>query len=136
MKRIWSAALCACMLLTGCSGTQASNEPVPVEETEIKLRPMGPVTDPTHADLVQNARDLCAAVQDSRDRMLEEAQAKGDAEVQIAQKACEEHDARLQELAGLDYDALSDEEIYPYIEEISDLITAFREARDAIAGLS
>ena len=147
MNPICSLLLCLCIALTGCAAGGGAAKPTQEAQTageiqpteapqmqmeEAELRPLVPDEAPTHAEVVQDMLDLIAAARDSCARMLEEAEAKGDDAMKLAEAARAENEPRLTELAGLDYDAMTDDEIYRYMSEVSDILTAFRQARDSI----
>lgn len=132
MKKICTMLMCACLMLTGCAANAGYTG-----KDEAELNRLIPDEAPTHEDMVRGALDLCAAAQDSYARMTEAASRDGADEkgVQEAEKVRETYGKRLTELAKLDYDAMRNEEIIQYMEEVSNIITAIREVRDIFNGL-
>ena len=94
--------------------------------------PASPVNQPSHAQMAADVAQMVANAQDSGARMLESA---GDAHADQAREVWEKYASRLEELAGMDYDAMSDEALGECMLELSEIISAFREVRDRINGL-
>ena len=132
MKKICAMLLCACLSLVGCAG--AGGYPVR-DEADANL--LIPDREPTHEEVVSGMLDLCTAARDSMTIMLEASAQEGADErgVKEAQKVRETYEQRISELAALDYDAMEDAEIVRYMEEVSEIITAIRQARDILSGL-
>lgn len=128
MKKIWSALVCACLALTGCGAKE-----VPIEKVE--MNQLVPDELPSHEEMAQNALDLAAAAQDSLAQMKKAAAEKGEKAQALAEEVCGKVEARVGELAGLDYLPMTEEEIGSYMQEIGGIITTLREARDAIEEL-
>lgn len=135
MMRIWSLLLCCLLLFAGCSGSGAREEAPETGEFSAEIVQLVPEGERTHEEIVAGAQDLCTSAQDSLKRMGEEAQARGGDAEAIAEAARTEWEPRLTELAELDYAAMEDAQIYAAMEEVSNILTAFREARDAIEAL-
>ena len=129
---ITAALLCVCLVLTGCAWGGKNTVTIEVENNRLV-----PDEEPTHEEVVAHMENLCAAAMDSLARMKEAAAADGADKrgVQAAGRAARKYEPRLAELAAMDYGSMSDEEIVAYMEEISQIIADFREARDILSGL-
>ena len=130
MLKLWSLLLCACLTLTACLAVESRTG-----SEEVEFNRLTPEGERTHEEIVSGMREICASARDSFDRMLADAQGKGEREAQAAREVRDQYARRLDELEALDYDAMADAEIYGYMEEISGILTAIREARDVIGGL-
>ena len=128
LLRIWSVLLCACLALTArVRGSEIE------DHGSLEFIPVVPEGERTHEERVNGTRDLVASARDSYDRMRESAQEE---HIEAVEEIRLRYEERLSELAQLDYDAMTDREIMFHMEEVSGIITAIREVRDAIAGLS
>lgn len=137
LLRLWILLLSACVFLTACAGSRApEGGDASAGEDAAELVQLVPDGERTHEEIAQGARQLCASARDSLARMMEEAEPKGAKAKEIAEAARAQWEPRLTELAALDYDALADAQIFDSMTEVSDIITAFREARDAIDALN
>ena len=115
-----------------CCACQTTKELEFSDEAEI--RHLVPDTEFTIEKLIEGTQKLCDSVQDSYSTMLELAGADDASEKGIkATKAVEEkHGERIKELSEIDFSVLSENELEDYMSEMSSLITAIREARDAL----
>ena len=120
-------AMCVCAILTGF--VRGSDLP---REVEGRMREPGPVGESTHEETVESMRQMVANAQDSYARMCESA---GEEHAQLVREIRDQYERRLTELAEMDFASMTDDEIVPYMLEVSNIITAIREARDVIAGL-
>lgn len=118
------------LFLTGCSFFKSShslNADSPINE-------LVPNTEVTLESKIENAADMRDFLKSSYEKMQELA-ATEDASPDgiITAKAVEEQYAdRLEELFALDFSAMDETQIDSYLVEMTDLITAIREARDAL----
>lgn len=140
MKILWILPLCLCLAITAYGNLGNTKKKLEltgmssIEET-YSIRPLGPVREPTHENLVQDTHSLLVSAQDSFERMNAAASEKGEVAVSIAQNARKACEQRLGELVEMDLDALSNEELLDLMLELSDTLTTLREARDAIDDL-
>ncbi len=77
---------------------------------------------------------MCSFLKTSYAKMQELAAAQDASPdgVKAAKAVEEQHDDRLQELFALDFSTMDETQIDSYLVEMTDLITAVREARDAL----
>ncbi len=122
----------AVCLIGICCSCNSAKETETIEKVEINH--LVPETEYSIEMRIKGAQNLCASVQDSYSTMLELASADDASEKGIkAAKAVEEkHGERIKELSEIDFSALSENELEDYMSEMSSLITAIREARDAL----
>ncbi len=122
------------VLLCGCAGSDNPNEDGIHESFTTSIKPASPITTPTHEETAENAASLLGSAQDSFNRMNEAAHNENAPEkgVKAADAVAEKYKDRLEELAETDFSACSDEELSDIMQEISNIITAIREARDLI----
>lgn len=101
---------------------------------EVKINPIGPTTEISLESLISGTQNLCDAVLDSYSTMLELASADDAKEkgIKAAKKVEEKYGERIKELSEMDFSTLSENELREYMHELSNLITAIREARDAL----
>ena len=109
-----------------------SKHPITYEENMIVV---GPTKEFTLEDHVQTANELLAAVTDSYQQMLDSttnssASAKG---INAAEKVREKYDARIEELKATDFSTWSAEDLSELSLELSNIISAIREARDLLS---
>lgn len=138
-KLLLSIIILSSGLFCGCLSST-----VPKKEDSMKLvgteeiKPASPVIDFTFEELVENTDNLLNSVLDSYQIMTEAAQ-QSDAPkkgIKAADKVQKEYAERLAELKDTDLSGYSPEELYSLSEELSDIITAIREARDLLNGIS
>ena len=122
--------LCACLTLT-MPVTGGGIEGGIIEESP-EIEPLGPTGDGTREEVVSGIRQMLANAEESCALMMESAEEKGAEARQLAEDARDQYAQRLTELGEMDYGDLSEAELGQYIDEISNIITAFREARDAM----
>ena len=126
------------IFIQGCNtnkstgGTDMSKHPITYEENMIVV---GPTKEFTLEDHVQTANELLAAVTDSYQQMLDSttnssASAKG---INAAEKVREKYDARIEELKATDFSTWSAEDLSELSLELSNIISAIREARDLLS---
>lgn len=117
------------------TGEAISQEGSAAEDLEpIPLTPIGPVTEPTLESLRADADRSYANVCDSYAKMQDLAAAPDASEKgkQAAAAVEEKHAGRIQELADADFSQMSLEELRDLTADLANLITAIREARDAL----
>lgn len=119
----------------GCSATAEPKEDTSMRSYfEEDVMPAGPVISLTLEEKADNTKDLLSSVQDSYGIMTELSQ-KEDAPkkgVKAAKKVQKKYEARLKELAEADFSDFSVSELDDISEELSNIISAIREARDLL----
>ena len=101
---------------------------------EAEINHLVPETEFTIEKLIESTQHLCASVQDSYSKMLELASAQdaSDKGIEAAKAVEEKYGERIKELSEIDFTKLNKDELENYSYELSNLITAIREARDAL----
>lgn len=119
---------------TDLSSAEEENTLSTMSSDFIQLVPDGELT---HEDLINGISDLCKSAQDSYSLMLEASQDKQAPRkgIRFAKKVQKQYEDRLNELSSLDYSSMTDDEIIRYTSEISEIISAIREARDLLNDL-
>lgn len=124
------------LLLSGCSTQSGTSEdPALIKSEEIDLLPVGPTTEPTFENILSGTNNLLVSTRDSYNIMTElatrdSAPKKG---IKAAQKVEKKYSARLAELENADLSSYSMEELEEISIELSNMITAIREARDLLS---
>lgn len=135
MKKLLPLIICFLpVLLCGCSGSDNADEEIITNSFTAPAKPASPVITPTPEEKAENTASLLKSAQDSFNRMNEAAQDKTATKegIKAAEAVCEKYKSRLEELAETDFSSCSDEELTDLMKEISNIITAIREARDLI----
>lgn len=119
------------MLLTGCDFFKSSGT---LDTPDNPVNELVPHTEVTLENKIKNAADMCSFLKTSYEKMQELAAADGASPDGVkAAKAVEENYAdRLNELFAIDFSAMDEDEIDSCMVEMTNLITAIREARDAL----
>lgn len=121
------------VFLCGCSASGGSQNSGKFSQS-IEIKPASPVTTPTHEERAENTGSLLNSAQDSLNKMNEMAEKESAPEegVKAAEAVNEEYKSRLEELAEADLLSYSDDELIELSLEISNIITAIRQARDLL----
>lgn len=122
------------VLLCGCSFSGNSHDEVIEYSFSEDIKPASPVVTPTHEERTENTRSLLKSAMESMDIMDEMAEKDSASEdgVKAAEAVHKKYKSRLEDLDESDLSALSDDELTQIALEISDMITAIREARDLL----
>ena len=130
---LMSLLLCACGVKDSGANTAKEGEIMEVE-TSISARVIGPVIEPTWETQYKGATDTYNNVCDSYAKMQE--LANSDTATKKGKKAAakveKKYAKRIEELSTVDFSQLSSEELSSLSIELVDMITAIREARDAL----
>lgn len=121
----------ATLFLTGCSFFKSTQ----IERSSnVGINELVPNTEITLESKRENIADMCSFLKTSYAKMQELAAAQDASPdgVKAAKAVEEQHDDRLQELFALDFSTMDETKIDSYLVEMTDLITAVREARDAL----
>ncbi len=121
----------ATLFLTGCSFFKSTQ----IERSSnVGINELVPNTEITLESKRENIADMCSFLKTSYAKMQELAAAQDASPdgVKAAKAVEEQHDDRLQELFALDFSTMDETQIDSYLVEMTDLITAVREARDAL----
>lgn len=131
MLHISALLIGTALLFTGCSFFKSSHT---VRSSDSDINQLVPNTEVTLDVKIKSVDDMRSFLQGSYTKMQELAAADGASPDGIkAAKAVEEQYAdRLNELFALDFSTMGESEIDDYLIEMTDLITAIREARDAL----
>ena len=121
------------VFLCGCSSSEGSQNSGNFSQT-IPINPASPVITYTHEERAENTGSLLDSAQDSFNIMNEMAEKESAPEegVKAADAVREEYKSRLEELADADLLSYSDDELIELSLEISNIITAIRQARDLL----
>lgn len=119
------------LLLTGCGFFKSAHT---LNTSDSHINELVPNTETTLETKRESATNMCNFLKDSYEKMQELAAADDAAPDGInAAKAVEEDYAdRLNELFALDFSTMDEDEIDSCMVEMTNLITAIREARDAL----
>lgn len=130
--QISAALLGIAFLLTGCSFFKNSHTLTP---SDAGINELVPQTEVTLDSKRESAADMCSFLQSSYKKMQELAAAEDAAPdgIKAAKKVEEKYSERLNKLFTLDFSTMSENEIDALLIEMTDLITAIREARDALS---
>lgn len=136
MKKLLSFAIFFIpVFLCGCSASDNAQVDDSIEYSYTEaIQPASPITTPTHEEKAEDTASLLSSAQDSfqiMNEMAEEESAPEDG-VKAAEAVRKKYKSRLEELAETDFSACSDDELSEFSFEISDIITAIREARDLL----
>ena len=130
---LMSLLLCACSFKDSGTNTAKESEMMEVETSE-PARVIGPVIEPTWETQLKGATDTYNNVCDSYAKMQE--LANSDTATKKGKKAAakveKKYAKRIEELSTVDFSQLSSEELSSLSIELVDMITAIREARDAL----
>lgn len=130
---LMSLLLCACGFKGSNANTAKEGEMMEVE-TSAPAKIIGPVTEPTLENKIKGATDTYNNVCDSYAKMQE--LANSDTATRKGKKAAakveKKYAKRIEELSTVDFSQLSSEELSSLSIELVDMITAIREARDAL----
>lgn len=138
MKNLLSLAIFLIPLfLCGCSasGNAQENDVIDYSYTGTEaIKPASPTTNPTPEEKAETVSTLLSSAQESYQIMNEMAKKESAPEdgVEAAEAVQEKYKSRLEELAEDDLSAYSFDELNELAFEISDIITAIREARDLL----
>ncbi len=122
----------------GCQSAAAQKEDPSMQLFDSEeIKPASPVNDFTLEKLVENTGDLLNSALESYQIMTDDA-ARTDAPqkgIKAAKKVQKQYGERLTELKAADLSGYSSEDLYSLSEEISNIISAIREARDLLSGI-
>ncbi len=121
----------AALLFTGCSFLRHSET---LESPDSPVNELVPQTEVTLESKIKSAKDMCAFLKSSYEKMqklasLDNAPSDG---IKAAKSVEEQYSGRLKELFALDFSAMDEETIDSCLVEMTNLITAVREAKDAL----
>lgn len=121
----------ATLFLTGCSFFKSTQ----IERSSnVGINELVPNTEITLESKRENIADMCSFLKTSYAKMQELAAAQDASPdgVKAAKVVEEQYGDRLNELFALDFSTMDETQIDSYLVEMTDLITAVREARDAL----
>lgn len=124
------------LLVCGSLPLSATAESGIISELNPELAILDPAVEETREEIVERILQMAANAGDICAMMMESAQEKGPEAQQIAADVRDQYAQRLTELAEMDYSDIPEQDLGQYIDELSDIIAAFREASDAIEALS
>lgn len=119
------------LFFTGCGFLKNAYKP---DTSDSHINELVPTTETTLETKRESATDMCSFLKSSYERMQELAAAQDASPdgIEAAAAVEEQHADRLAELFNLDFSTMDKAQIDAYLIEMTDLITAVREARDAL----
>ena len=126
------------LLLCGCSTDKTTNGDTFMNiSSEEQMVPLGPTMEPTFENILNGTNNLLLSVRDSYNIMTElatkdSAPSEG---IEAAESVRKKYNDRLTELENTDLSSYSIEDLEVLSSELSDMITAIREARDLLNGI-
>ncbi len=133
MKKMYIIIILFVIFICGLSIYRANSTTL-IDNTTLEHQPINPETNVTFEKQVNATNNLLSATQDSYKTMLSlsESTSASKKGTRAANKVTQTYASRIDELAKIDFFALSSEELDAISFELSDIITAIREARDLL----